>query len=288
MKKYKIDDKLIKNYIDTMNSLILPMNTIKTKIKEFDFRSKNMIAEKEAFHNKNVSYGEQYFEEILNFQFESIINLIININEETEKFQNERMNISIEVIRTIIKFNDGIICTRMIEPLNISRECLSILEKNNEIERIGRGIYISNKTFQDDFYLFQLKYKKVIFSHMNALYFHGMTEEIPYDYTVTVPTGYHDNKVNEKCNVFYANKEFYNLGVCELVTPNGNIVKAYDVERCICDIIRSKNRMDFEQVKKAVREYAKRKDKNLTNLSNYAKKMNISDEVMNFVGMYYE
>ncbi len=38
---------------------------------------------------------------------------------------------------------------------------------------------------------------------MNALYFYGMTEEFPYNYTVTVPQSYHVDTVNEKCNVFY-------------------------------------------------------------------------------------
>ena len=43
----------------------------------------------------------------------------------------------------------------------------------------------------------------------------------------------------------------------------GNSVRAYDAERCICDIIRSKNRMDSEHVKHSIREYIKRKDKDL-------------------------
>lgn len=42
---------------------------------------------------------------------------------------------------------------------------------------------------------------------MNALYFYGMTEEFPYNFTVTVPQSYHANTVNQKCNVFYVSDD---------------------------------------------------------------------------------
>ena len=123
---------------------------------------------------------------------------------------------------------------------------------------------------------------------MNALYFHNMTEEFPYNYTVTVPQNYHVDTVNEKCNVFYVSNEIYEIGLTEVETPNGVKVKSYDIERCICDIIRSKNRMDSEHVKHSIREYLKRKDKNLIKLSNYADKMGIKDNVMKYLEVFYE
>ena len=182
--------------------------------------------------------------------------------------------------------NNGIISSRMIEPFNISRQYLSIMEKNGDIEKISRGIYLSPNVFEDSYYSFQTKYKKVIFSHMNALYFHGLTEEFPYNYTVTVPQNYHVKFVNEKCNVFYVADEFLNLGICYVKTANGNLVKAYDKERCICDIIRSKNRLDIEQVKKAVKNYAMSSKKNISKLSDYSMMMGINEQVMEMVGMY--
>lgn len=68
----------------------------------------------------------------------------------------------------------------------------------------------------------------------------------------------------------------------------GNSVRVYDVERCICDIIRSKNRMDSEHVKHSIREYVERKDKDLVKLSSYANKMGIKEEVMNYIELFYE
>ena len=88
--------------------------------------------------------------------------------------------------------------------------------------------------------------------------------------------------------MFYVNSDIYNLGLTEVKTPMGNIVKAYDMERCICDIIRSINRMDLEHVKYSVKKYLQRKDKNITKLTQYAEKMGIKDKVINFISMIYE
>lgn len=195
---------------------------------------------------------------------------------------------NIEIIQGLMKSNNGYITSKQVTELGIHRMYLNIMKKKGMIEQVERGIYISTDIFQDDFYTFQQKYKKIIFSHMNALFFYNMTEEIPYNFTITVPYGYHDSNINKKCNVFYVDKDIYELGIQEVKTPNGNTVRVYDIDRCMCDIIKSRNRMDFEQVKKAVKNYVKCKDKNIENLSFYAKKMNISDKVFEMVGMYYE
>ena len=78
------------------------------------------------------------------------------------------------------------------------------------------------------------------------------------------------------------------MGLIRIDTPMGNKVKAYDMERCICDIIKSKNRMDSEHVKHSIREYVKRKDKDLVKLSKYAEKLGVKKEVMDYVEVFYE
>ena len=57
-------------------------------------------------------------------------------------------------------------------------------------------------------------------------------------------------------------------------------MKVYDIKRCICDIIRSKNRIGMEHVKYSVREYIKRKDEDLIKLSLYMKKWEVKEVVM--------
>ena len=260
---YKIDNIVIKNYVEAINSIKKPMSQIKYQLNH---------------QSKSVQK-----------QLKSINTMFNEIKKLLTKYPNEQAKIYIDTIKQIMNTNNGILSTRMIEPLNISRQYLSIIKKNNEIEKISRGIYLSPNAFEDSYFSFQQKYKKAIFSHMNALYFYGMTEEFPYNYTVTVPQSYHASTVNEKCNVFYVSDDIYEMGVVEIETPNKNKVRVYDKERCICDIIRSKGRMDPEQVKKTIKQYIKSSDKDITKLSKYSKKMGIGEKVMEMVDRsYYE
>ena len=273
---YKIDSNVLKNYVNAINSIKAPMNQIK---KQLDQLSKPM---KEMSNSINESMKP------IQEELKSINTMSSAIKELLIKYPNEQAKILTDTIKQIMNTNNGMLSTRMIEPLNISRQYLSIMENNNDIEKVSRGIYLSPNAFEDSYFSFQQKYKKAIFSHMNALYFYGMTEEFPYNYTVTVPQSYHVDTVNEKCNVFYVSDDIYELGIVEIETPNGNKVRAYDKERCICDIIRSKGRMDSEQVKKTIKQYMQSRDKDMAKLSEYSKKIGINKKVMEMVGGYYE
>lgn len=273
---YKIDSNVLKNYVNAINSIKAPMNQIK---KQLDQLSKPM---KEMSNSINESMKP------IQEELKSINTMSSAIKELLIKYPNEQAKILTDTIKQIMNTNNGMLSTRMIEPLNISRQYLSIMENNNDIEKVSRGIYLSPNAFEDSYFSFQQKYKKAIFSHMNALYFYGMTEEFPYNYTVTVPQSYHVDTVNEKCNVFYVSDDIYELGIVEIETPNGNKVRAYDKERCICDIIRSKGRMDSEQVKKTIKQYMQSRDKDMAKLSEYSKNMGINKKVMEMVGGYYE
>ena len=165
---------------------------------------------------------------------------------------------------------------------------LNIMREKGMIEKVGNGIYIDSNKIEDSYYVFNLSMPNTIFSHMTALYFHGLSIKAPDDkYDITVRKTY-NSKHLKKHEVFYVSDDIYELGLTEAETPMGNRVRVYDIERCICDIIRSKNRMDLEHVKYSIREYIKRKDKDLMKLSKYADKMGIKKEVMDFVEVFYE
>ena len=70
------------------------------------------------------------------------------------------------------------------------------------------------------------------------------------------------------------------MGVIDYKLDNGNIIKIYDLERTICDIIRDKNHMDKEIYSKALKEYAKNKNKDILKLIKYAQKLNVEDQVV--------
>ena len=284
---YKIDSDVLKNYVEAINSIKEPMSQIKDHLNQITMPMKELSKSLNESMKPIIEARKAASKPLKPIQEEiKSINTMSNaIKELSIKYLNEQAKILTDTIKQI---NNGMLSKRMIEPLNISRQYLSIMQNNNDIEKVSRGIYLSPSAFEDSYFSFQQKYKKAIFSHMNALCFYGMTEEFPYNYTATVPQNYHEDTVNEKYNVFYVSDDIYELGVIEIETPNGNKVRAYDKERCICDIIRSKGRMDSEQVKKTIKQYMQSRDKDIAKLSEYSKKIGINKKVMEMVGGYYE
>lgn len=195
---------------------------------------------------------------------------------------------NIEIVEELMKKNNGYITSKELDMFNIHRMYLSIMQEKGIIEKVSPGIYIDSNKIEDNYYVFSLSMPNVIISHMTALYFHGLSIKAPNDvYDITVKRSYNSNHLR-KHNVFYVDNDIYELGLTKVETPMGNKVKVYDIERCICDIIRSKNRMDSEHVKHSVREYVKRKDKDLVKLSLYAEKLGVKEVVMGYLGMMYE
>lgn len=195
---------------------------------------------------------------------------------------------NIEIIEELMKRNNGYITSKELDMFDIHRMYLSIMQDKGIIKKVASGIYIDTKRNEDYYYIFCLSMPNIIFSHMTALYFQGLSLKNPNGvYDITVKRNYNSIHL-KKHNVFYVDNDIYELGLVEVKTPMGNKVKAYDIERCICDIIRSKKRMDNEHIKYSLREYIKRKDKDLVKLSKHADKMGIKKEVMDLLEWFYE
>ena len=64
--------------------------------------------------------------------------------------------------------------------------------------------------------------------------------------------------------MYYIKPELFELGKTMLQTPAGNPVPCYDLERTICDVIRSRNK------------YAVSPKKDLNRLDEYARQMRVS------------
>lgn len=177
-------------------------------------------------------------------------------------------------------FKNGYLTTKDVTDNNIPRTYLTKLIKENEIERVSRGVYIKKNVLVDEFVILQNKSKYAIYSNTTALYLHGLSNRIPIRYDITIKSGYKGSLQKEKnVNLFYTKKELLELGVIDYKLDSGNVIKVYDLDKTICDIIRNKKKIDAEIFNKAIREYFYSKKKNTLKLYEYAKKMNIYNKV---------
>lgn len=177
-------------------------------------------------------------------------------------------------------FKDGYLTTKDITNNNIPRTYLTKLIKENKIERVSRGLYIKNNILVDEFVVLQSKSRYAIYSNTTALYLHGFSNRIPIRYDITIKSGYKGSLQKEdNVNLFYTKNELLDLGVINYKLDSGNIIRVYDLDKTICDIIKNKKKIDAEIFNKAIREYFYSKKKNTLKLYEYAKKMNIYNKV---------
>ncbi len=184
----------------------------------------------------------------------------------------------------LIKKNNGIITGKQLKENNIEREYLSIMNKESKIERVSRGVYIDPNVFEDNMFNTQYKFKRGVFSHLTALYLHGLSDRTPFKYTMTFPRSYNTtNAIKLGVNVYRVIENKYNLGIEKCKTNSGNYVSVYSVERTLCDITRFNSRVDKEIIISAYNLYSKRKKKDLNKLYFYAKKFKVYSKVKSYI-----
>ena len=180
-------------------------------------------------------------------------------------------------LQSVLKQNGGIVTTAQANESGVLNERLRLLVNSGDLERLTTRIYVLPDEFADKMYIVQLRRPKIIYSHETALFLHELTDCDPINYMVTVSTGYNSTRLREDgYTVFTIMRELHEIGVAKLTTMFGNSVKAYDMERTICDCLRSRNDLDIAVVTDAIKRYAKRKDKNLNKLMQMAETFKVT------------
>ena len=181
-----------------------------------------------------------------------------------------------EKIENFIEKYNGYLITSLVCSEDISKTYIAKYIKEHGMEKVSRGVYIANDVWPDELFILQQRNGAIIYSGETALYLHGLTDREYSSVCVTVPQGYN-------VSVKYAAPDLYKIGICEIASSSGNLVKVYDQERCICDLIRNRNKYEVQVFQTAIKEYMSSKDKKLSQLIVYADMMEIRDEVMKYV-----
>lgn len=187
------------------------------------------------------------------------------------------------ILDNLLEKQNGYI--RLIDAQNEGVSKYAVMEyvRKNEMEKVAPGIYISPDAWEDRLFLLQLRNRKIVFSHETALHLHNLSDREPFSPVITVGRGYNAKHLKDNGVVVHTVRpEWLELGLMQAQTFTGNTVRIYERERCICDIIKNKNKMDIQVFKMALTSYFNDGDKNIHNLMEYSKIMGISDKVRQY------
>ena len=207
-------------------------------------------------------------------------NIKISLRKEMKEMDNY------EKILKIMKNNGGYITTKELDSNNIDRYFLTKLMDRKQINRISRGYYGLVNYSTDEYYKIISMSEKAIFSMNTALYLHNLSDRAPLVFDVTVPYYYGGSlRKNKNVNLHFVKDSVLNLGKIEIISPFGMQIRVYDKERTICDIVKNRNNMDMEIFSKALKNYVKSSNKNLSKLMKYAKELKIEKKMKEYMEM---
>jgi len=151
--------------------------------------------------------------------------------------------------------------------------------QENELEQVSRGIYTAKDEWADELYIIHKRCPIGIFSHDEAIYYHGLTDREPLIHTLTIYSGYNTSRLtsSENCKFYFVKKELLEVGKTVVNDNCGNAVPMYDLERTVCDIVRSRNNIEVQEFNSVLKKYIGRKDKDLNLLMEYAKMFRVQN-----------
>jgi hypothetical protein len=77
-------------------------------------------------------------------------------------------------------------------------------------------------------------------------------------------------------------KSFYDLGITETQSPQGAVIRLYDKERCLCDLIKDRNRIEKQLYVQAIKDYFKCRP-DVRKLIKYGKVFGIEEKIRTYM-----
>lgn len=182
------------------------------------------------------------------------------------------------------KSRNGYVTASQATAAGIPRRKLTEAVGKGDLVQVARGLYALPETWEDPYLVAQHRFARGVFSDDTALFLHGMTDRAPFSLTMTFPRGYNATPAREAgiiCRT--CADDVFELGLVELVTQHGNAVRAYDLERALCDIVRGQGTVDAQVVTPAMQAYARSPRRDVAKLVDYARKLGVERKIRNYL-----
>ncbi len=189
-----------------------------------------------------------------------------------------------ELAQTVIADKGGIAKTSDFALAGLKNDEVAALCRTGVIERIRRGFYrLPQAAPVTDEQIIKEMLPQGIVCVESALFHYGYSDFSPREWSIAVPrTASRTVKrvLEIPIKAYFIQKDFFELGKTT-DDFSGVSLAVYDRERTLCDCFKYRTKLDNELFNKAANAYAADDRKNLTNLSQYAKKMKLYSKIMN-------
>jgi predicted transcriptional regulator of viral defense system len=147
--------------------------------------------------------------------------------------------------------------------------------RQGELIQVRRGVYASIDQLSGNMIDINAIVPEGILCLWSAWSIHQLTTSLPQAFHVAIKRG---RKITvpsfPKVKVHHYTEALLNIGVISMEIEGFHIL-IYDVERCVCDAVKFRNKVGTDVCSEIINNYLERPDRNLSKLMDYARKLRV-------------
>ena len=172
--------------------------------------------------------------------------------------------------------NKKFITTAELKDMGYSYYKIGKLEEQGILSRVNRRTYenLTYKGDENDFFSAEAFVPYGVICLMSAARYYELTNFLPDAVDVAIERKKKVNTLPEwpEIRIFYFDASRMDLGVTE-VRDGDNCFHIFDIEKTVVDIIYYRNKIGIEETSEVLRNYLKRRDRQIDRLYAYAKRL---------------
>lgn len=182
--------------------------------------------------------------------------------------------------------NKKFITTTELKDMGYSYYKIGKLEKNGLLRRVNRSTYenLSYKGDENDFISAEAFVPNGVICLMSAARYYELTNFLPDTVDVAIERKKKVVTLPDwpEIKIFYFHPVRMDLGVTE-VWDGDNVFHIFDIEKTVVDIIYYRNKIGIEETSEVLKNYLKRRDRQIDRLYAYAKRLRCEKAVRTYL-----
>ena len=147
--------------------------------------------------------------------------------------------------------------------------------KQGELIQVRRGVYANMEQLSGNMIDINAVVPEGILCLWSAWSIHQLTTSMPQAFHIAIKRG---RKVSipsfPRMEVHHYTEDLLKIGVISMIIDGFNI-RLYDIERCVCDAVKFRNKVGMDVCSEIINNYLERPDRNLSKLMDYARKLRV-------------
>ncbi len=187
---------------------------------------------------------------------------------------------------TSIAENKKFFTTAELKSMGYSYYKISKLEEDGVLKRANRSTYenLSYKGEENDFFSAEAFVPEGVICLMSAARYYGLTNYLPDVVDVAIERKKKVSTLPDwpEIKIYYFDQGRMDIGVT-VVKEDENSFHIFDIEKTVVDIIYYRNKVGIEETSEILKNYLRRKDRQIDRLFEYARRLRCEKTVRTYL-----